>query len=84
MKFGAVTLSIAFAFTACSSDDDVSASDRGTLKIGAKANYSNASSRAEDNVTLKKFLVNFKEIELEFKDGFYGSDDDIELKGLLK
>ena len=81
MKFGAVALSLAFAFTSCSSDDDAPASDRGTLKIAAKANYTNAPSRAGDNVSLTKFLVNFKEIELELKEGYYTSDDDIKLKG---
>lgn len=81
MKIGAVALSLAFAFTACSSDDDAPASDRGTLKIAAKASYTNALNKAGDNISLTKFLVNFKEIELELKDGFYTSDDDIELKG---
>lgn len=81
MKFGAIALSLALVFTACSSDDDGRASDRGTLKIAATANYSDALSKAGDNVSLTKFLINFKEIELELKEGFYNSDDDIELKG---
>ena len=82
MKYGAVALSLALAFTSCSSDDDATVTtDKGTLKIGAKANYTNALSRDGENVTLSKFLVNFKEIELELKEGFYGSDDDIKLKG---
>ena len=81
MKLSAVALSLAVAFTACSSDDNTTAADRGTLKIAAKANYSNALNRAGDHVNLTEFLINFKEIELELQDGFYGSDDDIELKG---
>lgn len=82
IKYGAVALSLALTFTACSSDDDATpTADKGTLKIAAKANYTNALSRGGENVTLSKFLVNFKEIELELKEGFYSSDDDIELKG---
>lgn len=91
MKFGVLALSLATVFTACSSDDDAAPSaNEGTLKISAKANYQKAMSRTGESVTLSKFLVNFKEIELERKgndsddpnfDGFYGSDDDIELKG---
>ena len=82
MKFGAIALSSALIFSACSSDDDATPSaDQGTLKIAANANYNQALNRAGDNVNLTKFLVNFKEIELELADGFYGSDDDIELKG---
>lgn len=75
-------MSLAFVFTACSSDDDAkNASTTGTLKISANANYENAPSRSAGNVSLEKFIVNFKEIELELKDGFYNSDDDIELEG---
>ena len=81
MKFGVVALSLATVFTACSSDDDATATDKGTLKIMAKAGYENALMRAGDQVNFTKFLVNFKEIELELKDDFYNSDDDIELKG---
>lgn len=91
MKFGVVALSLATVFTACSSDDDATPSaNEGNLKISAKAEYQNALSRASENVTLSKFVVNFKEIELERQDvdvddadfdGFYDSDDDVELKG---
>lgn len=89
LKFGAVALSLATVFTACSSDDDATpSSTEGTLKISAKAEYQKAMSRAGENVTLSKFIVNFKEIELERNDdeddvvaGSYGSDDDVELKG---
>ncbi len=82
MKIGAVALSLALTFTACSSDDDaIATADKGTLKIAAKAGYTNPLSRDGDNVSLTNFLVNFREIELELQDGFYGSDDDIELKG---
>lgn len=82
LKFGVVALSLATVFTACSSDDDAApATDKGALKIMANASYENALSRAGDNVNLTKFLVNFKEIELELQDDFYNSEDDIELKG---
>ncbi|MBO3097455.1 DUF4382 domain-containing protein [Gelidibacter sp. DF109] len=82
MKFGVVALSLATVFTACSSDDDATkAPNQGNLKIAAKASYIPVANRGTDNVNLGKFLVNFKEIELELQDGFYDSDDDIELKG---
>ncbi|HUH28872.1 DUF4382 domain-containing protein [Gelidibacter sp.] len=82
MKFGVVALSMATVFTACSSDDDATiAPDQGHLKIAASATYNMAVNRGTDNVELSKFLVNFKEIELEIDDDFYDSDDDIELKG---
>lgn len=82
MKFGIVALSLATVFTACSSDDDsTNAPNQGNLKIAAKASYIPVATRGTDNVILGKFLVNFKEIELELQDGFYDSDDDIELKG---
>lgn len=90
LKFGAVALSLATVFMACSSDDDTTpASTEGNLKISAKADYQKAMNRAGDNVSLSKFIVNFKEIELERKEikddvafaGSYGSDDDVELKG---
>lgn len=82
MKFGVVALSLATVFTACSSDDDATTNpDQGHLKIAAKASYENALNRAGDNVSLSEFWVNFTEIELEIEEGFYDSDDDIELKG---
>lgn len=82
MKFGVVALSLATAFTSCSSDDDVTtAPDQGRLKIVAKAGYEPTVNRAVNNLSLSSFLVNFKEIELELQDDFYDSDDDIELKG---
>lgn len=82
MKFGIVALSLATVFTACSSDDDsTNAPNQGNLKIAAKASYIPVATRGTDNVILGEFLVNFKEIELELQDGFYDSDDDIELKG---
>jgi len=91
-KLGVVALSLAFVFTACSSDDDAStiAEDHGSLKISASAIYGNSSNRTthsiNENIILSSFLVNIEEIELEFADNdntdnFYGSDDDIELKG---
>lgn len=87
-----MALSLAFVFTSCSSDDDSSAiaEDHGNLKISASATYGNSSNRTtnsiNENISLSSFLVNFEEIELEFADednpeNFYGSDDDIELKG---
>lgn len=82
MKFGVVALSLATVFTACSSDDDATTNpDQGRLKIAAKASYENVLNRAADNVNLAEFWVNFTEIELEIEEGFYNSDDDIELKG---
>ena len=82
MKFGAFALSMSLVFAACSSDDDVKdSSTTGNLKMAATASYTNALNRAGDNVSLEKFIVNFKEIELEFQDDFYNSKDDIELKG---
>jgi len=92
LKLGVMALSLAFVFTACSSDDDAStiAEDHGSLKISASATYGNSGNRTthsiNENIILSSFLVNFEEIELEFADddntdNFYGSDDDIELKG---
>lgn len=82
MKFGVVALSLATVFTACSSDDDATTNpDQGHLKIAAKASYENALNRAVDNVSLAEFWVNFTEIELERDEGFYDSEDDIELQG---
>lgn len=92
LKFGLMALSLAFVFTACSSDDDTSAiaEDHGSLKLSANATYGNTASRTTNSVnekiSLSSFLVNFEEIELEFADedkfnNPYGSDDDIELKG---
>lgn len=82
MKFGVVALALATVFTACSSDDDATiAPNQGNLKIAASATYNMAANRGTDNVNLAKFLVNFKEIELEIEEGFYDSDYDIELKG---
>ena len=85
MKFGAFALSMSLVFAACSSDDDVKdSSTTGNLKMAATASYTNEINRAEDNVSLEKFIVNFKEIELEFQDDFYNSKDEIELKGPLE
>lgn len=81
MKFIALALTVTFAFTSCSSDDDASTTNKGNLKIVAKANYPKALGKAAENVMLSKFLVNFKEIELELQDDFYNSEDDIALKG---
>lgn len=82
MKFGVVALSLATVFTACSSDDDATlAPNQGHLKIAAKASYEQALNRGGENVSLNQFWVNFTEIELELDEGFYDSDDDIELKG---
>lgn len=83
IKFSIVALSLTMVFSACSSDDDATTvPGQGNLKIAAKASYGNSLSRGiDDNVTLTKFLINFKEIELELQEGFYDSDDDVELKG---
>lgn len=93
LKFGAFALSLAFVFTACSNDDDAAtpAANKGSLKIAAKANYDNSANRIAETVSLNSFIINFKEIELEFQEedidddlnvnGYYDSDDDIELEG---
>ncbi|MGO2358231.1 hypothetical protein [Mesonia sp.] len=100
LKFGAFALSLAYVFTACSSDDDntvtTPTANEGSLKIAARASYDNSANRLAESVDLNSFIVNFKEIELELQDndlddddmdnnsdanGFYDSDDDIELEG---
>lgn len=92
LKLGVMALSLAFVFTACSSDDDTNkiAEDHGSLKILASATYGNSGNKTtnsvNENISLSNFLVNFEEIELEFADedslgNSYGSDDDIKLKG---
>lgn len=92
LKLGALALSLAFGFTACSSDDSSSpAANHGTLKIAANASYGDLGSRTtssvNENITLSSFMINIEEIELEFADdyeglgNYYDSDDDIELKG---
>lgn len=71
--------------------------DQGKMKIAAKATYEpNIPGKLAENTTLNSFRVNFQEIELELEDlddqneetdddwddnGFYDSDDDIELQG---
>lgn len=93
LKLGVLALSLAFGFTACSSDDSSAPGEnQGTLKIVANASYGDLGNRttsgiADANVTLSSFLINIEEIELEFADdhdrldNYYNSDDDIELKG---
>lgn len=68
--------------------------DQGEMTIAAKATYnSNTNGRLAEATQVNAFWVNFKEIELELQDvddenendwddnGFYDSDDDIELQG---
>ncbi len=89
LGFGLLTLS-------CSTDNDgdgpfgnnevakVSLKAKGTYNSTAAKGFSQETLKA--NMEISSFLVNISEIELEFDDDhwdddFYGSDDDIELKG---
>lgn len=71
----------------CSKDDEQTSDN---LTIKARATYASnrlAGFRANAAVTLNSFKINLKEIEFEMDDdfssgdGFYGDDDDIELRG---
>lgn len=90
-KLSAIGLLIASVFTACSSDDSTPelGDENGRLGIYAQASYSENKSNDLQRATvveLSRFLVNIEEIELEYdsiidEDNFYGSDDEIELRG---
>lgn len=80
--------SIALVSISCSKDDEQITSDNLTIK--ARTSYvANrlVEFRANTAVTLNSFKINLKEIEFEMDDdfstgdGFYGTDDDIELLG---
>jgi Domain of unknown function (DUF4382) len=71
----------------CSKEDEQSSDN---LTIKARTSYASnrlAGFRANAAVTLNSFKINLKEIEFEMDDdfstgdGFYGDDDDIELRG---
>lgn len=86
---------LAVIFTAVSCSDDSSDSTNGSdnLTIQAKANYSGNNRRMDGAVSITEFKINLKEIEFEldddfyddddddYGDGFYGDDDEFELKG---
>lgn len=82
-------LSVSSAFVACSDDDSGPSYDgQGRMSISAMATYNPTGDRGldADVVELSSFLVNFKEIELEFTDGsandpYYNGEDEIELEG---
>lgn len=90
-KLSAIALLIAGVFTACSSDDSTTeiSDENGRLGIYAQASYTQNKSNDLQRATaveLSRFLVNIEEIELEYEsivdeDNFYGSDDEIELRG---
>jgi len=90
-KLSAIALLIAGVFTACSSDDSTTeiSDEKGRLGIYAQASYSQNKSNDQHRATvveLSRFIVNIEEIELEYEsmvgeDSFYGSDDEIELRG---
>lgn len=90
LKLSLFALVVAGSFTACSDDDSepVLTNNQSKLGIYAQASYlpNGEDAQRSSVVELSRFLVNIKEIELEYDniiddDNFYGSDDDIELKG---
>lgn len=78
---------LTLASTSCSKDDEAT---RDNFTILAKSNYVASrviESNANATVALTSFKINIKEIEFDMDDdfssgdGFYGDDDDIELRG---
>lgn len=78
---------LSFIGISCSNDDEQTSDN---LTIKARTTYASnrlAGFRANAAVTLNSFKINLKEIEFEMDDdfssgdGFYGDDDDIELRG---
>lgn len=78
---------LSFIGISCSKDDEQTSDN---LTIKARTTYASnrlAGFRANAAVTLNSFKINLKEIEFEMDDdfstgdGFYGDDDDIELRG---
>jgi len=77
---------ISLISVSCSKDEEQNSEN---LTIKARSSYlANRSSEQKTNstVNLTSFKINLKEIEFEMEnsssgDGFYGDDDDIELKG---
>ncbi|QAA81716.1 hypothetical protein EI546_08255 [Aequorivita sp. H23M31] len=94
LKLSLILIGISGAFVACSKDDDKleETPNYGRMSINAKASYSpeagkNGAQRSSSDIELSRFLVNFKEIELEYDDiiddgdNIYNGEDEIELKG---
>lgn len=86
-----LVLGLSGLVVACSDDDSLTETPtQGRMSISAKASYSPFGGKNTANrsalIELNRFLVNFKEIELEFddvidEDNIYGSEDEIELRG---
>lgn len=86
LLFGLVVVTVLAA--SCSNDED---NQNENLSIKARTSYSSAKfsnqRTSAETVTLNSFKINLKEIEFEMDDdfstgdGFYGDDEDIELKG---
>ncbi len=84
-----LVLGVTSAFVACSDDDSSPTLDgQGKMTISAMATYNPTGGRGldADQIDIASFLINFKEIELEFEEGssndpFYDGEDEIELKG---
>lgn len=97
----ALAMGFGLVFVSCSKDntEDLNPNNPSQITQTAKVNlkakgtYNSTSSKGlslkttNTNLEISDFLVNIKEIELEFDDDswkgdkYYGSDDDIELKG---
>lgn len=85
-------LSLVLITASCSSDDSSENNTNENLKIVAKTTFSGSGLNRMNNnsVIITEFKVNIREIEFEidddshdddYQDGFYDSDDDIELQG---
>jgi hypothetical protein len=89
LKLAGMALALGGILTACSSDDDAAQStNQGQLKIKSTASYSGETARNANAVVLSSFMVNFKEIELEYAeedsngvDLYFDSEDEVELRG---
>ena len=90
LLFGLVVVTVLAA--SCSNDEDNKMDNQNeNLSIKARTSYSTAKfsnqRTSAATVTLNSFKINLKEIEFEMDDdfstgdGFYGDDEDIELKG---
>ena len=90
LLFGLVVVTVLAA--SCSNDEDNKMENQNeNLSIKARTSYSSAKfsnqRTSAETVTLNSFKINLKEIEFEMDDdfstgdGFYGDDEDIELKG---
>ncbi len=89
LKLAGMALALGGILTACSSDDDAAQNtNQGQLKIKSTASYSGETARNANAVVLSSFMVNFKEIELEYAeedsngvDLYFDSEDEVELRG---